>query len=167
MQDQPARLTAPGQAGQDRDGVARREDSHAALRRGDTAGGQKGVGDEGFRQGGGDGAGAASPDDGKEVGPACADSSQVFGNRGQGQAERLHLSPQAVGPGAGLCEAQRLGVDRVRKQALDALLEHGAHQRTPRPRARMPRRISRVPPRKENEGAMPWVTPRTRRVVSA
>ena len=71
-------------------------------------------------------------------------------------ASSARQSGAAVGAALDGADGRRRA--RVGEQALERLGELVASlQRSPRPRAIMPRRISRVPPRSENVGAN-WVT---------
>ena len=67
--------------------------------------------------------------------------------------------PQAFAPLTLLGAQQKFGSDVLREQAVGGIVDealglvHGDHL-SPRPRAMMPRRISRVPPRREKDGAV-------------
>ncbi|MNG09582.1 hypothetical protein D3C84_930040 [compost metagenome] len=95
-----------------------------------------------------------------------------FGHQGSRQALLDHLLPQRCRGVPGIETGQHLRGDLFGEQALDAvgddrlqlrwsavvrrLIVGGLVHRSPNPLAMMPRRISRVPPRRENDGAV-WV----------
>ncbi|MNM97871.1 hypothetical protein D3C81_1103870 [compost metagenome] len=95
-----------------------------------------------------------------------------FGHQGAGQALLDHLLPQRCRGVTGIETGQHLRRDLFGEQPLDAvgddrlqlrwstvvqrLIVGGLVHRSPNPLAMMPRRISRVPPRRENDGAV-WV----------
>jgi hypothetical protein len=88
--------------------------------------------------------------------PAEAGAAHRFRREGERQAEGFRLRPQRFRPFAALGRAEHAGAAAGGQQAVHLLdqdaaeaLVLGHRQRSPSWRAMMPRRISRVPPRKE------------------
>src|SRR5207244_6712632 len=89
------------------------------------------------------------------VGPRPAGAALRFRNDRQGQAVLLDRPPQGLRPLALLRGLDEVLGHAVREQTRDDVAEDRPQlvHRRPSPRAMMPRRISRVPPRSENDGA--------------
>src|SRR5205814_4139047 len=92
------------------------------------------------------------------VEPRAAGAAGLFGDERQRETALLERAPELVGPRALLGGLDQLLGGQVGEEARDGVGEQRAEiaraHRSPRPRAMMPRRISRVPPRSENDGAV-------------
>src|SRR5207244_10660699 len=87
--------------------------------------------------------------------PRAAGAALRFGEQRQRQAILLDRLPEAVGPLALLGGLEDVFRHEIGEETCDNVTEDGPQlvHRSPSPLAMMPRRISRVPPRSENDGA--------------
>src|SRR5512143_2128842 len=94
--------------------------------------------------------------DGQHVAPGLAGAAVALVGQRQGETGVDAELPQAVVERTGLDALAHALVDLAAEQALHRVLDQrivaGGHRRSS-PFAMMPRRISRVPPRSENDGA--------------
>src|SRR5690554_8039348 len=94
--------------------------------------------------------------DNKKVSPAGLGTAHFLRRSGKRNAVFLERSPKIGWPHVLFGRADIFRRSDITQQTLYSRLKKFSHYRSPSPRAMIPRRISRVPPRSEKEGAI-WV----------